>query len=230
MATVQSTTSSSDLFASINAANTKSSTASTGTSTTQEAQDRFLKLLVTQLKNQDPLNPMDNAQMTTQLAQINTVSGIEKLNTTLGTLVDSFSSSQAMQSAGMIGKDVLVEGSKLALASGQAFGGVKLAGAADQVSLDILDAGGKILQTQKLGAREAGNFNFVWDGKTDAGAQMADGGNYKFAVTATQGGKKVVADPLQVGTVSALVRSNSGFLLDLGALGTIDFKNVQQIL
>ena len=228
MATVQSTTSSADLFASINAANSTGNTA-TKSSTTQAAEDRFLKLLVTQLKNQDPLNPMDNAQMTSQLAQINTVSGIEKLNTTLATLVDSFSSSQAIQSAGMIGKSVLVAGSQLSLASGQAFGGVKLASAADQVTLNILDSSGKVLQTQNLGAQNAGTFDFAWDGKTDTGAASADG-TYKFSVTATQGGNKVVADTLQIGTVTALVRSNSGFLLDLGALGTVDFKNVQQIL
>ena len=228
MATVQSTNSSSDLFASINAANAKSSTA-TATSTAQDSQDRFLKLLVTQLKNQDPLNPMDNAQMTTQLAQINTVSGIEKLNTTLGTLLDSFSSSQAIQSAGMIGKDVLVAGSQLSLAKGLGFGGVKLAGAADQVTVNILDSSGKVVQTENLGAHDAGTFDFSWDGKTDAGATAPDG-TYKFSVTATQAGNKVVADTLQIGTVSALVRANSGFLLDLGALGTVDFKNVQQIL
>lgn len=228
MATVQSNTSSSDVFAAINAAGKKSSTA-TGASTTQESQDRFLKLLVTQLKNQDPLNPMDNAQVTTQLAQINTVTGIDKLNTTLGTLLESFSSSQAIQSAGMIGKNVLVAGSQLSLAQGQSFGGVKLAGAADQVSLKILDASGNVLQTQNFGARPAGTFDFVWDGKTDTGATAPDG-TYKFSVTATQGDKKVVADTLQIGTVSALVRANSGFLLDLGALGTVDFKDVQQIL
>jgi flagellar basal-body rod modification protein FlgD len=228
MATVQSAQAASDLFASINATNSKSSTAAK-TSTSQEAQDRFLKLLVTQLKNQDPLNPMDNAQMTSQLAQINTVNGIDKLNTTLSTLVDSFSNSQSIQSAGMIGKSVLVTGSQLALAGGQAVAGVKLDSAADQVTVDILDASGKVLQTANLGARDAGNFNFAWDGKTDAGATAPDGA-YKFAVTATQGGAKVSAETLQVGMVSALVRSNSGFLLDLGALGTVDFKNVQQIL
>lgn len=227
MATVQSTSSAADTFAAINSANTKDS--KTKTSATQASEDRFLKLLVTQLKNQDPLNPMDNAQMTTQLAQINTVSGIEKLNTTLGTLLESFSSTQAIQSAGMIGKNVLVAGSQLALTQGQAFGGVKLAGPADQVTLNILDSSGKVLQTQNLGEQDAGNFNFVWDGKNDAGEKLPDGA-YKFSVTATQDGKKVEAEPLQVGTVSALVRANSGFLLDLGALGTVDFKNVQQIL
>ncbi|WP_301102951.1 flagellar hook assembly protein FlgD [Propionivibrio sp.] len=229
MTAVQSTTSASDLYASINAANAKGSTTAATTSTTQEAQDRFLKLLVTQLKNQDPLNPMDNAQMTSQLAQMSTVSGIEKLNTTLNSLVDSAGSSQSMQAAGMIGKSVLVSGAQLSLARGQAYGGVNLSGAADQVKLSIFNSAGQVIQTQNLGARDAGVFNFAWDGKTDAGTTAADG-IYKFSVSATQGGNKLVTDPLQIGTVSALVRSGSGFLLDLGALGTVDFKNVQQIL
>lgn len=227
MAAVQATTSSSDPFAAISAATKRSSKGSAPTA--EDPQDRFLKLLVTQLKNQDPLNPMDNAQMTSQLAQMSTVSGIEKLNTTLNSLVDSVGSSQSMQAAEMIGNRVLVSGSQLSLTKGAAYGGINLTAAADQVKLNILDAAGQVIQTQELGARDAGVFNFVWDGMNDAGSQMADG-IYRFSVDAKQGGNKVAADPLQIGTVSALVRSKNGFLLDLGALGTVDFKNVQQIL
>ena len=97
MANVQSTNSSGDVLFKYGA-NTKTD-ATKGESTTEEAQNRFLKLLVTQLRNQDPLNPLDNAQMTSQLAQMSTVSGIEKLNTTLTGLVDSFGNSQAMQAS-----------------------------------------------------------------------------------------------------------------------------------
>ena len=133
MATVQSTSTATDPFAAINAAG-KSATAST--SAVADQQDRFLKLLVTQLKNQDPLNPMDNAQMTSQLAQMSTVSGIEKLNATLNSLVDSVGNSQSMQAADMIGKSVLVPGSQLALSNGVAYAGINLAAAADQVDRD----------------------------------------------------------------------------------------------
>ncbi len=227
MATVQATTTKTDPFAAINSATKSGSTSAT--SATDEQQNRFLKLLTTQLKNQDPLNPMDNAQMTSQLAQMSTVSGIEKLNVTLNSLVDSFGNSQSMQAAGLIGKSVLVSGSSLSLTDGSAYGGVNLSGAADQVKITILDSAGKVVQTQNLGARDAGNFNFAWDGMTDAGTKAPDAA-YKFSVEATQGGEKITADALQIGTVSALVRSKSGFLLDLGALGTVDFKNVQQVL
>jgi flagellar basal-body rod modification protein FlgD len=85
------------------------------------------------------------------------------------------------------------------------------------------------VRTEKLGAQKAGVFDIGWDGKTDAGTTAADG-TYKFSVTATQGGKDVAVDALQIGTVSALVRSGSGYLLDLGSLGTFSYDDVQQIL
>ena len=118
MSTVQSP-SANDIYSSINATASTSSAA-----TTEDAQNRFLTLLVAQLKNQDPLNPLDNAEMTSQLAQMSTVTGIEKLNTTLASLVDSLGDTQAMQASEMIGKTVLVPGSSLSLLKGVAYGGV----------------------------------------------------------------------------------------------------------
>src|SRR5574343_665936 len=96
MATVSNTssTSAADVYSAINGA---SGTKTASTSSTAELENKFLTLLMTQIKNQDPLNPMDNAQMTTQLAQLNTVNGIEKLNTTLAQLVSGFNEAQGMQ-------------------------------------------------------------------------------------------------------------------------------------
>ena len=202
---------------------------STDANSVEDQQNRFLKLLVTQLRNQDPLNPLDNAQMTSQLAQMSTVSGIEKLNTTLSGLVDGLGNSQAMQAAEMIGKKVLVPGNKLSLVGGQVQAGVNLGAAADQVTVSVMDASGKVLQSQTLGAQKAGVLDFVWDGMTDSGAKAPDGA-YTFKVDAVRGGAPVTVDALNVGTVSALVRSKGGFLLDLGVMGTVDFKNVQEIL
>ena len=208
----------------------KSSDAATNkASASEDMQTRFMTLLMTQLKNQDPLNPTDANQMTAQLSQISTVSGIEKLNATMDKLLASYSGTQNMQAAGMIGKSVLVSGSQLTLVNGTAYGGVNLSGPADQVKLNILNSAGQVLQSQNLGAHDSGVFNFVWDGMTDAGTKAPDG-IYKFSVEARQGNSLVAADSLQIGMVSALVKTKSGFLLDLGALGTVDFKNVQQIL
>jgi flagellar basal-body rod modification protein FlgD len=238
MTTTTSATSSSNVFDAINTANGVGTT----TSNTNATQDRFLKLLVTQLQNQDPLNPMDNAQMTTQLAQISTVTGIDKLNTTLSSMIDSVASSQNVQSAEMIGKSVLVAGSKLVLSSStekdstgkevttkSAVGGIKLASAADSVTLTVKDSSGNVVSVQNLGAQKAGVFNFAWDGTTDA-KTIAEDGTYTISVSALQGTDKVEATAMQFGTVSALVRSGSTFLLDLGSLGKVALSDVQQIL
>ena len=226
MATVNSatTTSAADTFAAING-----TTKTTATSTAAAAESKFLNLLMTQMKNQDPLNPLDNAQVTSQLAQLNTVSGIEKLNATLSQLVSGYNDSQAMQAAGIIGKNVMVAGNALPLASGQAVGGALLDGAADAVTLTIKDAAGKTVQTESLGAKPTGSFYFAWDGKDASGATLKDG-NYTFAVDATANGKKVTSSAMQIGTVSAVVRDKSGFRLDLGTLGDVAFTDVQQIL
>lgn len=228
MATVNNATSTNaaDLFAKIgSAANSNSGT----TSTTADMENRFLTLLMAQIKNQDPLNPLDNAQVTTQLAQLNTVNGIEKLNSTLSQLLAGYNETQSMQSAALIGKNVMVAGNSLPLAGSQAVGGIQLAAPADRVVLTVKDGTGKVVQTEELGAHEAGNFYFGWDGKDADGKVLADG-NYTFGVEATANGNKVEASAMQIGTVSAVVRSTDGFLLDLGALGNVAFKDVQQIL
>ena len=223
MASTSGTTSVTNPYAALNG-----STSTTTKTAAEDQQDRFLTLLVTQLKNQDPLNPMDNAQMTSQMAQMSTVSGIEKLNTTLNSLVDNIGTSQSMQAASMIGKGVLVPGSGLTLSDGAAYAGINLESAADQVTLKIMDSSGNVIQTEKLGAHEAGVFNIGWDGKL-ADETTAPAGNYTFSVEAVQGGNTVTATALQVGTVSALTRTSSGFQLDLGSLGTVDFSDVLEV-
>lgn len=229
MASTTSTTSTgsaAEVFAAINGSGTGKAASK---SVTADMEDRFLTLLMTQIKNQDPLNPLDNAAVTTQMSQINTVTGIEKLNATLATLLSSYHDSEAMQAAALIGKNVLVSGSTLSLNGGAAYGGVNLGGPADNVTVTILDAAGKVVQSQNLGARPAGSFSFAWDGKTDAGGSAAPG-NYRFTVSAVRGTEKLVADTLQIGTVSALVRGTDGVQLDLAGLGRVAFDKVQQIL
>ena len=227
MATVQAANSTSELFATLNAQG-KTAAAGSG-STSEEVQNRFLKLLVTQLKNQDPLNPLDNAAVTTQISQINTVTGIERLNATLETMLGTYNDGQAVQAAALIGKKVLVAGSTLTLVDGEATGGAYLSGAADRVTVSIVDAGGRTVQQQNLGAREAGSFSFSWDGQTDGGA-LAPPGSYRFTVDAVAGGEKVAAEALQFGSVSAVVRGKSGFELELGGVERVSFDKVQQVL
>jgi flagellar basal-body rod modification protein FlgD len=226
MSTVNSTSSTNDLIKALNG------TSSSGTSkakSAQDMQDNFLTMLTTQLQNQDPLNPMDNAQMTSQLAQISTLEGIQGLNTTLTSLLASYNTSQALQAAGAIGSNVLVQGSHLALASGQAQGGVNLDSVATSVVVTIKDSTGKTVQTQELGKQSAGTVAFQWDGKDANGTQVADG-NYTFSVEASASGTKVSATPIQLGTVSAVVRNGTNFALELTTGETVAFDDVLQFM
>lgn len=202
---------------------------SAGKANAAEGQDRFLKLLTTQLRNQDPLNPMDNAQMTSQLAQISTVDGIAKLNATLEKLVGSQQGSEALQAAALVGRDVLVNGTKLQIAGAGAGGGIELKSPADKVSVAIVDANGLTVRTLSLGALEAGSHRFAWDGKADSGEQVADGA-YTMKLQASMGGTAVTASALQISRVASVVRETSGVRLDLGAEGRIGLDEVKEIL
>jgi len=221
----QDTSSAAALFASLNA----SSSSAAKTSTAADTQDRFLKLLVTQMKNQDPLNPMDNAQVTSQMAQLSTVTGIDTLNTTLKALSDSMISTQSLQAASMIGHGVLVPGSSVDLSSGKGYGGIDLTQSADKVDIAISDQAGALVRNMQLGAQPAGLVNWQWDGRNDAGASVADG-SYTFAVKSTQASNAVDATALQFGMVSSVTQGKQGVALSVGQLDGIALSQVRQIL
>lgn len=222
MTTIQDNLASPGLLAAMNPAKTAANQ-------TKETQDRFMTLLVTQMKNQDPLNPLDNAAVTSQLAQLSTVTGIDKLNTTLEALMTSFQSNQSLQAAGMIGRGVLTTGSTLALSEGKALYGIDMAEAADGVTVTIRDAAGKAVRTVDLGFQDAGIKTFGWDGQTDAGKAAAEG-TYRFEVEATRAGQKAANTPLTYGTVGSVTTGAAGVQLNIPALGSIGLADVRQIL
>ncbi len=205
-----------------------SSSTSTATDTVVEAEERFMKLLVAQMKNQDPLNPLDNAEITSQLAQLSTVTGVNKLNTTLESLQASILASQAYQAADMIGHGVFVPGSNVALSGSKGILGANLAGSADAVVLTIRDAAGNAVYTDNLGAKAAGMLTYAWDGKTTSGATAADG-KYKFELAATSGGKAVSATPLSFGEVASVTNNTSGVKLNVQNIGAVSMSDVVQI-
>ncbi len=199
------------------------------TSSLEETQTRFLKLLTTQLQNQDPMNPMENAELTSQLAQLSTVEGIEKLNTMMNKLVSAQESAESLQAAALVGRGVLVEGKNLALSEAGAVGGFELSGPADSVTLSIRDSSGAEIASVEMNNLEAGSHNYVWDGTAANGTRAADG-VYTVTVTATQGGESVRANPLQFGAVSGVIRGAAGTDLQVGALGIFKISDIKQIL
>ncbi len=191
-------------------------------SSTAGASDRFLKLLVAQMKNQDPLNPMDNAQVTSQMAQIQTVTGIEKLNGTVAGLTSQFVQMQALQGASLVGRDVIVPGNQLDIREGVGQGGFELSSAADAVKVEILSPSGQVVHTMQLGAQSAGMHSFDWD----AGTATNDSG-LRFRVSSTLGGSTTSATALMRDTVDAVTTSGTGFSLELARSGSVGYADVK---
>ncbi|MGE8657315.1 MAG: flagellar hook capping FlgD N-terminal domain-containing protein [Achromobacter sp.] len=209
-----------------------------GSSTAQGLQDQFLKLLVTQLKNQDPLNPMQNAELTSQLAQISTVEGITNLKNTMLAISGQIDVSQSMNAVAMIGKGVLVPGTGVKVgvdAENPAERvvtpyGLDLQQDAAKVQVRISDSNGAVVRTIELGQQKAGVYTLDWDGKNDAGVAL-DAGAYTVSVLATDGdGKKVAAEALKYGKVKSVAYSTNGLRLDMGLDGQTSMLDVRKVI
>lgn len=189
-----------DPYAAINGSSTKKKT-----SDIEAAQDRFMKLLVTQLQTQDPLNPLDNAAVTSQMAQISTVQGIEKLNTTMESLATMYATSQSLSAAGMVGKNALSQGSSITLnADGSATkAGINLPNGADTVAISVYGPNSQLIDTVALGKQNSGVMDFAWDGKDSTGAALPPG-KYSFSVAAKKDGNTAVADALAYNKIDAV--------------------------
>lgn len=205
-----------------------SSSAAASGSSAAELGDRFLKLLVTQLKNQDPLNPMDNAEITSQMAQLSTVEGINKMNDAIAGLTTQFRSTQALQGATLIGRQVLAEGATLELGDSGAAGGVDLASAADKVTINVLNDNGNVVRSLDLGSLDAGLNRFAWDGLDASGNSMAQGG-YSFTVAATAAGKNVDASTYSLAQVLSVSMASTGLDVELSTLGNLSLDKIKQI-
>ncbi|AQZ97612.1 flagellar hook assembly protein FlgD [Comamonas kerstersii] len=192
----------------------------------QSMQDQFLTLLVAQLQNQDPTNPMDNAQMTSQMAQISTVSGIEKLNDTVQSVTSQFASMQMLQGATMIGHTVLSEGNALNLTDkGQGSAAFDLEGSAANVTVTITTAGGQLVDTMELGSAAAGRNYFTWDGSNYNG----DTSNLRFKVSASNGDAAVKATTLSPNAVVATSIANGSLMLELANGQSINYNSVKAV-
>lgn len=194
----------------------------------EDMQERFLKLLVTQMQNQDPLSPMDNAEVTSQMAQISTVSGIDKLNSTLEKLVADSDARRSFEAAAMIGRSVLVPGKDMQLENHAGIGGFELVEPADKLVVTIKDSAGVTVREIDLGAQDDGVGTFVWDGVANNGNAAADG-QYSFALKAMRADKEVSASALAFGSVSSAQADKDGTLLEVGRLGYVGMDDIKKI-
>ncbi|QGZ39259.1 flagellar basal-body rod modification protein FlgD [Pseudoduganella flava] len=205
-------------------------TKSTKASATSADADKFMTLLITQLKNQDPLNPLDNAQVTSQLAQLNTVTGVNKLNETLESLKADYAASTSAQAVNLIDHGVLAAGNGMTVSEGKAIFGVELGSYADSLQIDVKDSAGKVVHSITMNKVDAGVLPLAWDGKLSDGKTTADG-KYSLVVTATAAGKTLTdAKPLTFGTVASVSTGPTGAKLNVPSIGQLTMDDIKQVL
>lgn len=195
-------------------------------------QDEFLKLMMTQLKSQDPMKPLESGEFLSQIAQFSTVSGIQDLQASFKTLSGSIYSNQALQASSLVGRTVLVPSGSAALASGGSVSGaVDLTTSTSQLVVGVYDGTGQLVRRISLGPQAAGQVSFAWDGLTDAGTTAASG-TYRVRAEAEVGGQAVAMDTLVASKVESVVlgRQDGGIQLNLTGLGGVDFATVRQIM
>ncbi|WP_213781226.1 flagellar hook capping FlgD N-terminal domain-containing protein [Caballeronia sp. dw_276] len=214
------------------ASSSSSASSATGGQSASDLQNTFLTLLVTQLKNQDPTNPTDSSQMTSQLAQISTVSGIGQLNTSLTSLAGQLSAGQSTQAALLIGSTVLAPGNSVTVASGKSTSfGVQTANALDDLTINVKNSSGQIVNTLDLGAQPAGVVPLSgWTPVDKNGATLPDG-TYTISAAGTISGKAATATVLSASQVQSVVQQADGTAgLRLANGTTVGLTSVASIL
>jgi flagellar basal-body rod modification protein FlgD len=170
-------------------ANLQLASSATNKAKKQLGQEDFLALMIQQLKNQDPLKPMENGEFIGQMAQFSTVSGIADMTKSIGNLSDAFNSGQALQAASMVGRTVLTESNAAAFSGSKPIAGaVELPYGTSAAVVKVYSNAGELVRELPLGTQQAGLSNFTWDG-TLANGQTAPAGRYKFtaAIESPQG-------------------------------------------
>jgi flagellar basal-body rod modification protein FlgD len=179
--------------------------------------DAFLKLMLEQLKNQNPLSPQDSSQYLTQLAQMSSAQGISQINSSIGSLTSAMYANQTLQASAIVGRNVLARGSTLTVRDGQSAGSagsttsgaVDLPAATSGAFVQVFNASGALVREISLGAQPAGLANFSWDGKaTDGTTEPA--GTYTIQAGYRDGTNLTAADTLIATRVASVALGNDG--------------------
>ncbi len=216
----------------IAAGSTNAAAAAAGSSAGKLGQADFMKLMITQLRNQDPFKPMDSGQFLGQLAQFGTVSGIDAVKTSLDGVASSLGANQSLQAAALVNRNVLVPAREAWLPpGGQVAGALDLPAGTTGASVGVYDLSGSLLATVPVDASQGGRTPFSWDG-TLADGTKATPGFYELRPTADVAGKSTALDALVSGRVESvnLAGGTAGSIgLTVTGLGVVDFGQVRGI-
>ncbi|MGG5808890.1 flagellar hook assembly protein FlgD [Falsiroseomonas sp. CW058] len=187
----------------------------------------FLTLLTTQLRNQDPTQPMDANQLTQQLVQFATVEQQLQGNRTLERLLTLQQAGQLAGAAALVGRRVTVEGDRLPLQSGAAEVGLPAAGRARTARIEVSDAAGAVLRTEDV-TLAAGVSAWRWDGRDARGVQRPDGA-YRVAVRGLGAdGMDVPLSFTVAGLVTGAGREGGDLVLRMGGV-TVGFDRLREL-
>ena len=196
--------------------------------TSSLGQEDFLKLLMTQLQNQDPMEPMDNGEFMGQMAQFSTVQGITEMGESVDGLVGIYQGQQLSNNAAMIGKQALVDGNWAQLEGGKLAGAIELTTAANDLRVDVKSESGEVMASLGLGSKMAGTQEFAWDGIKHDGT-TAPAGNYYLSASAIRDGQATVPAMQVYGTVNSVQMKGSEVTLNVSGQGNVSFNNVKRI-
>lgn len=193
--------------------------------------NEFLNLLVAQLNNQDPLSPQDNGEFIAQLAQFSTVEGVDKLNTSMESMLSGYQSSQALQASSLVGRKVIVPTDKAMVDTSETFkASMVLPAASSNVYVNVYDGAGSVVNRINMGQQAAGNVSFMWDGK-DSSGNLLPPGAYKFEAQANYGAETKGLTTMLPANVDSVTLGQSGgeLMLNLAGLGSIGLSKIQVI-
>ena len=210
---------------------TSSTNTSTGTAGSALGKDAFLQLLVTQMQNQNPLDPQDNGEFVAQLAQFSSLESMQSLNDSVGTIVNNYQSSQALQASSLVGRSVIVQtGTAQVDPTKGLTGSVAVTASSSNTTVGVYNASGDLIRNLDLGTQAAGNASFTWDGKDNDGT-VVDAGTYTFKAAATIDGTATAMSTYLPATVNSVTMGTNGgeMSLNLAGLGSVALSQVQTI-
>jgi len=198
---------------------------------TDSPQDAFLRLLTTQLENQDPMEPMQSGEFLSQIAQFTTATGITELNTSFTGLSGALTSNMALQATSLVGRDVLMQSDTAALNDGQNVNGIlDLPQSTTELKLFVYDAAGQLVRTQSMGMQAKGKVPFEWNGSNDQGVRLPSGQYTISAQAMVEGKPESVAASLYATVESVTMNSGgTGVTLNVEGLGPRKLADVEQL-
>lgn len=210
----------------------------TSTSTTNESsysslgKDDFLMLLVTQMNNQNPLDPQDNSEFVAQLAQFSSLESLTNVSSSMDSLLSAYQSSQALQASSLVGRSVTVSASSTYVDGAEGMtGGLVIPSAADNISVKVYDSAGSLVKTIPVDSQtKSGIVSFTWDGTNESGVAQASGA-YTFKASASLDGTTTALETYLPATVSSVTLGSgtSDMTLNLAGVGSVALSKVINI-